>query len=212
MAETVITTPGICSSNGLDWYYLIINQPQFADKCNWDKLDQDNWTELLLKNPEYADKCDWKKIKYDHLLKKLLRKYPQFTDNFDYSELNASAMVKLCLVQPLVFKHCRLENFSGRDWVDLLKNRPIFAEYCPWEKLYAEDWCLLLAVQPRFAEHFDFRGFLPWHWAGKNAQAQAKLVVEISGKYMYTCVYAFGCQIEAALQRMQKDCSGRQQE
>ena len=151
--------------NGLAWHYLIINRPQFADKCDWDKLDQDNWTELLLKNPAYADKCDWKKIKYDHLLKKLLRKYPQFTDNFDYSELNASAMVKLCLVQPLVFKHCRLENFSGRDWVDLLKNRPIFAEYCPWEKLYAEDWCLLLAVQPRFAEHFDFRGFLPWHWA-----------------------------------------------
>jgi len=45
---------------------LLEKQPQFADKCDWNKLSGYDWTHLLANQPQFADKCDWSKLdEYD---------------------------------------------------------------------------------------------------------------------------------------------------
>jgi hypothetical protein len=40
----------------------LIHRPEFADKCDWDRLEGPVWVELLIRRPMFADKCDWSKL------------------------------------------------------------------------------------------------------------------------------------------------------
>ena len=50
--ETIVSR----CSNGWDWSGLLQKQPQFADKCPWDKLSGEDWMDLLRGQPQFADK------------------------------------------------------------------------------------------------------------------------------------------------------------
>ena len=63
--------------NGWDWSRLLIYQPEYADKCDWFKLDGWDWSHLLRVQPQFADKCDWSKLN-DLDWSMLLRDQPQF--------------------------------------------------------------------------------------------------------------------------------------
>ena len=70
--------------DGGNWSQLLIEQPQFADKCNkWDEFDSDDWRVLLSEQPQFADKCDWKKLKGDDW-QKLLEAQPQFAAKYEF--------------------------------------------------------------------------------------------------------------------------------
>ena len=50
---------------------------QFADHCDFEKLDGDAWSRLLRYQPQFADHCDW--LKLDSLdWSTLLSRQPQF--------------------------------------------------------------------------------------------------------------------------------------
>ena len=66
--------------DGDDWFWLLIEQPQYADYCQWDKLDGWNWSWLLCDQPQLAQHCQWDKldtVDWDQLV----FEQPQFKDH-----------------------------------------------------------------------------------------------------------------------------------
>ena len=47
---------------GYDWALLLEDQPQFADRCSWDKLDKCAWRRLLSAQPLFAEKCPFPEV------------------------------------------------------------------------------------------------------------------------------------------------------
>ena len=73
---------------------MLINQPQFADKCDkWDEFTGDDWLQLLLCQPQFADKCDWGKLNGNDWSELLIHQ-PQFADRFnEWSEIKSWELV-----------------------------------------------------------------------------------------------------------------------
>ena len=46
---------GLCVPAGL-WVFLIRRQPQYADPCDWSKLEGGHWAKLLRAQPQFAKK------------------------------------------------------------------------------------------------------------------------------------------------------------
>ena len=42
--------------NGENWSWLLREQPQFADNCDFSLLEDNDWDFLLEKQPQFADK------------------------------------------------------------------------------------------------------------------------------------------------------------
>lgn len=40
---------------------------QFAEYCNWEKLNGFEWSKLLCEQPQFADRCDWSKLNEDDI-------------------------------------------------------------------------------------------------------------------------------------------------
>ena len=36
---------------------LLVDQPQFADKCDWNKLNSEHWSLLIGEQPQFAEKA-----------------------------------------------------------------------------------------------------------------------------------------------------------
>ena len=58
---------------------LLRKHPEFADRCQWERLSGWNWRDLLKKQPMFADRCDWKKLSGEDW-DDLLGYQPQFAD------------------------------------------------------------------------------------------------------------------------------------
>ena len=66
--------------DGNDWTALLVQQPQFASECKWDRLYSADWERLLCKRPQFADRCDkWSEFS-GWLWEALLEEQPQFAD------------------------------------------------------------------------------------------------------------------------------------
>ena len=96
-------------SKGRWWSWLLQAQPQFAEHCDWGKLNGDDWSFLLRKQPQFADNCDWGKLDGDDW-SYLLREQPQFAEHCDWGKLD------------------------GYDWYWLLQKQPQFAEHKPQQE------------------------------------------------------------------------------
>ena len=68
---------------------LLEEDPEFADKCDWSKLDGSDWVSLLEEKPEFADKCDWTKLFKDDW-ERLFEKRPEFADKCDPSMIRSA--------------------------------------------------------------------------------------------------------------------------
>ena len=85
------------------WSRLLVEQPQFADKCNeWEEFKDDQWRNLLAKQPQFVDKCT-----YSSIVVNVLIKHPQFT------------------------KHCNTSNITEKGKAKLLAKHPDLAKYFP---------------------------------------------------------------------------------
>ena len=138
-----------------DWRVLLSEQPQFADKCNkWNELDSFEWSWLLSKQPQFADKCDsWDEFESDDALFLLLNQ-PQFIDECN---LYGDEWSTLLSKHPQLAAKCDCwDEFESEDWRFLLSNQPQFADKCDWKKLKGDDWQKLLEAQPQFAAKYEF--------------------------------------------------------
>ena len=61
------------------WRYCCMKSgyEQFAENCDWDRLDNLVWIVLLSRQPQYADRCDWSKLNAKDWAWLLVRQ-PQF--------------------------------------------------------------------------------------------------------------------------------------
>ncbi|MBQ3344200.1 MAG: ATP-binding protein [Kiritimatiellae bacterium] len=121
--------------DGWDLARLLGCQPQFADKCPWEKLDGRDWGDLLAEQPQFEDRCPWEKLDGASWAY-LLGRQPQFADK------------------------CLWEKLDGGDWGHLLGEQPQFADRCYWEKLNSCDLIKLLFDQPRFADKCPWERFM----------------------------------------------------
>ena len=112
------------------WSRLLMEKPEFADRCNWKVFEGVDWANLLSTQPQFADKCNWSKLRGCDWAN-LLSAQPQFADKCNWSKL------------------------KGCDWVNLLSSQPQFSEYCNWHSPDSSDWEKLLSVQPHFARNLN---------------------------------------------------------
>ena len=89
------------------WASFLAGQPQFAEKCPWDKLKGRDWAMLLCEQPQFADRCAWDKLEgYDWAL--LLEDQPQFADRCSWDKLDKCAWRRLLSAQPQFAEKCPL--------------------------------------------------------------------------------------------------------
>ena len=68
-------------------YYINYNElfkscPQLVDRCNWNMLDDLSWSLLLIEQPQFADKCNkWDEISEEQK-ERLLNVRPHLTKYF----------------------------------------------------------------------------------------------------------------------------------
>ena len=167
--------------SGSDWVRLLSKKPQFADKCNWNKLTGTYWAKLLKKQPQFVVKCDWNKIYRDSLaffnvlnnralidkidITKLpaklaayfLSEYPELIEKYDkWNEMTGTDWCILLIRQPeFAYKCNKWADIAGYVWSILLREQPQFADKCDWSKLGGSDWSNLLQKQPKFADKCD---------------------------------------------------------
>ena len=70
--------------NKPDWFMLLHEQPQFADQfadqCDWSRLNGFDWSIILDWHPQFADRCNWNKLN-GKVWSKLLQELPQFANH-----------------------------------------------------------------------------------------------------------------------------------
>ncbi len=165
------------SFGGLLWSRLLCEQPQFAKKCDkWEEFDEDNWSVLLCKQPQFAEKCDWKKIS-NSVCRKLfqhqptlvetylqtnpvnyavIKFFPELAQRFTWETQTLDDWVNILIDHPSFEKYfCQYhlwEDFSGKHWGKLLRDRPQFVNLCDWEKLDSDDWKEIIVAFPQWGD------------------------------------------------------------
>ena len=157
-----------------NWAVLLDKQPQFADKCEWRKLnesDQANQTIAKLKGIElpkgpndcYRDYMMQRKSQKMHLDLaldiKLLTEYDTWAYEYNRTSYNkASAKLSgygMMLWLRYNYKSAKSQDWdklNGSDWVGLLRWKPNLATHCDWSKLTGRDWAILLSFYHEFIE------------------------------------------------------------
>jgi hypothetical protein len=121
---------------------LLRDQPQFADRCPWDKVkehaDGDDWAWLLRKQPQFADRCPWERLTGNDWAT-LLSEQPRFADRCPWEKLDVA-----------VWSYS-----SYRRGGPLLVCQPQFADKCRcWDEISDEDAAELIRKQPKLRAHF----------------------------------------------------------
>ena len=120
-----------CNWNMLDdlsWSLLLIEQPQFADKCNkWDEFTGITWSKLLSQQPQFANKCDeyfewWFDV---YQWRELLAKQPQFVNKCT----DSSVVVNVLIKHPQFIEHCNTSFITEKGKAKLLTKHPDLAKY-----------------------------------------------------------------------------------
>lgn len=157
--------------DGFDWWCIVDDMPQFATKCQWEKLDGDEWYYLLQNHPEFADKCDWNKIDGISLCF-LMQKHPQLARYCNWEKLDdPECWSSLLAVQPQFARYCSWDNWGENfNWGMLLGAQPQFLDKCSLDKLSSTDWANFLAGQPQFADQCPLDRFSGMDWAILLAQ------------------------------------------
>ena len=132
---------------GGDWAHLLEMQPQFADRCPWEKLDSENWAHLLDCQPQFAPICPWEKLEGRDWAYLLGGGNLQFADKCPWEKLNGENWAFLLDCQPQFAIICPWEKLDGKFWAELMGRQARFADRCPWEKLDDKDWVHLLTQQ-----------------------------------------------------------------
>ena len=178
-------------SVGALWRQLLLSQPQFADKCDWEKLEGSDLSELLKGCPQLSVHCNMGKLSGRDWVSLLIVR-PEFSTKCDWSQLDGHHWADLLAQQPQFYECCEWDKLNGENWAALLREQPQFAYKCDWEKLYScspeivpyrwedirwEDpdctidqcqlfcWAYLLAAQPQFAGKCDWGRLSGKEWA-----------------------------------------------
>ena len=124
----------------IDYNKLFKPCPQLIDRCNWEMLNDMGWLHFLINQPQFANKCDkWHCFKV-YIWRYLLKDQPQFADKCKFNKLSASEWIAILTALPHYADKCNWKKFSPNAWVNLLRERPEFADKCnKWNKFDSLD-------------------------------------------------------------------------
>ncbi len=167
-----VLAPVLHTFNGEHWCWLLKHVPEFADKCDWGKLNNwDNVRQLLTTKPELAEQCRdkwpfWNKLRGGDWAS-LLCDHPNFAAKCDWSKLDGGAWAKLLCKQPQFADKCEPDwsKLSKEDWVNLLSKQPQFADKCDWSKL---EWEQIKQLPLDQKDHEDLTQQCHDKWHGWN--------------------------------------------
>ena len=158
----------------IDYSNLFKSSPQLIDRCNWDMLDDMGWRDLLIEQPQFADKCDKWHCFDVYIWRYLLKHQPQFANKFKFNNLSVSEFnnlsdrerIAILIALPHNADKCNWRKIPPQAWLDLLRERPEFADKCnKWSKFDARMWEWLLIKQPQFADKCEkWKDFPPHLW------------------------------------------------
>ena len=142
--------------NHVEWRNLLIEYPQFADKCDkWNEFTTCDWINILRSQPQFSNKCDiWEKFdKIDWWL--LLVEQPHFADKFtNWDDFSLSEWRTLLCFQSVLADKCNLSMFKSTDWVKILIIHPQLIVHCNTSVITEKGKAKLLAKHPDLARYF----------------------------------------------------------
>ena len=84
----------------------LLQNPSFAEICQWDKLDEMAWTCLLSYEPQFADKCPWETL--DALtVSIILKAHPEFAEKCPWDKFSAYDRAWLLQECPDLIRHVK---------------------------------------------------------------------------------------------------------
>ena len=190
--------------NGIQWSQLLSLAPEFAYKCKWKELSQNDWCYLLQQQPSFinklefpvlyggrwlefvdtskeigdivVDKLDWASVDRQDMVR-FLQSHSEHADKFDLSKLNCNDIVNLLSCQPQLAGNCDWGKLDADGLCALLSKRPGLADYCDWGKLTGDAWVGLLLKLPQFANKCDWsklKGADWFHLLSEGSQFASK--------------------------------------
>ena len=144
---------------------MLLQNPNVSKIVDWNAFCGNDWGNLIMAYPQFANKCDWKKVEVLDLID-VLKMHPQITILYPWETLEGFEWASLLAEQPQLADKCQSwDKFNGMDWVSLLEKQPQFSERCQWQKLDLNAWARLFAFQPQFANKNILNQFETRHWA-----------------------------------------------
>lgn len=124
--------------DGAGWVTVLIQRPEFADRCQWAKLTGSDIVNLLIEKPQLSSRCEgWKSRLSSTQWKDLLIRQPRFADECDIGRLrNVDVVAILSRQASLVEKFSAsgaTTRLSAEEWAKLLVAQPVLISKC--EKL-----------------------------------------------------------------------------
>ena len=129
--------------------------PQLMKRCNWTMLNHVEWRDLLMEYPQFADKCDkWNEFTTCDWIN-ILRLQPQFSNKCDiWEKFDKDDWWFLLVEQPHFADKCNLSMFKSTDWVEMLIIQPQLIKYCNTSIITEKGKAKLLAKHPDMAKYF----------------------------------------------------------
>ena len=126
--------------NHVEWRNLLIEYPQFADKCDkWNEFTTCDWINILRLQPQFSNKCDiWEKFDKDDWWF-LLVDQPHFADKCNLSMFKSTDWVEMLIIQPQLIVHCNTSVITEKGKAKLLAKHPDLAKYFPEAVKKADD-------------------------------------------------------------------------
>lgn len=131
---------------------------ELVQACDWWKFD--GVTECQIDMPVFVSACPWfmdhpecSQIHLDNSLWSLIFEYhPEFASRCQvWDEFSGRDWADILACRPEFINRCAWDKLTGENWVSLIKRRPEFAGRCAWDKLTGENWVSLIHAQPEFA-------------------------------------------------------------
>ena len=177
-----------------DLLKLLTECPQYADKCDWSRLDKndlqnilqthpdlieladfscftaDIWTDVLLKKPEHIISCPKDMLP---ALKwgKLLCEHSHLYEYFPKSEY--VWWDDIAWLDSDYLKDCPWSKLSGFVLMNILRMYPEYIDKVPLKKLDGWNWSELLIVHPHLAQHC--------HWGKLKGKDWVNLILKRRG-------------------------------
>ena len=167
------------SVNPVYWFLLLTEYPEFEPPSDWwfalrNRCDLP-WSKLLAAQPQFEEHCHLESVNRLELMLLAYRAPEIFSRKFPFGNMQdlyafLTPLEKSCLLAQLP-EYANLiemedlsDEFSVREWFNLLAEQPQFERYFDWSEVEKQPnhyWDMLLKKQPQFAIHCDFEQLYP---------------------------------------------------
>ena len=180
-----------------DWSDLLKEMPEYAKYCNVSKYDGDNRLRIVKVAPSLAtehdiryfsawdlyvalheypailDTIDINNLSEEHkqIISKnnprriMLEKDPCLIDSIDTSDFTGEDWVKLVKRQPSLFDRINYGVLDEYDWICLMERNLDVRSVCRWEKISGGGWVYILSVLKKpYEKHCDFAKLSAQDW------------------------------------------------